>query len=100
MNIMDREKQIINFLGKNLSSFERIKIPGDASFRHYERIKAKVNNAEMNYILMDSPTETEDVKPFIKIAELLLENNFSAPIKCILKLTHALYLCKPTQPCI
>ncbi len=74
---MDRNSAIEGFLKQaNIGSFERIKIPGDASFRHYERIITE----KENYILMDAPPEKEDVKPFIKIDEILINLGFSAPL--------------------
>ena len=73
---MTRDTQIDQFLKTaGLNDFERIKIPGDASFRHYEKIIA----GKDSYILMDSPPDKEDVKPFIKIDEILLDLELSAP---------------------
>lgn len=71
-----RDSSINSFLSQSgLRNFERIKIPGDASFRHYERIKTK----DKQYILMDSPPDKEDVKPFIKIDKILLDLELTAP---------------------
>jgi len=53
----------------------RTKIPGDASFRRYERI---TRGKEMA-ILMDAPPEREDVKPYITVAEYLVSLGLSAP---------------------
>jgi aminoglycoside/choline kinase family phosphotransferase len=73
---MERNDQINLFLETaGLVNFKRTKIPGDASFRHYERIQ----NDDEHYILMDAPPKTEDVKPFINIAEMLLGLGLSAP---------------------
>lgn len=73
---MERDKQIHSFLeSAGLINFSRDKIPGDASFRRYERIKS----VDEHYILMDAPPETEDVKPFVYIAETLIKHGFSAP---------------------
>jgi len=55
---------------------KRDSITADASFRHYYRL-IKENGAKA--ILMDAPTETEDVKPFIAVASHLLKLGFSTP---------------------
>lgn len=71
-----RDVEIEEFLkDSNLKEFNRDKIPGDASFRRYERISSEGKN----YILMDAPPEKEDIKPFIKVAEILLSLGFNAP---------------------
>ena len=51
-------------------------LAGDASFRQYIRLTQ--NNGE-RAMLMDAPPPQEDVRPFIQIAELLLELGLSAP---------------------
>ena len=64
------------FLAENgLSNFAVTKIAGDASFRSYYRVKT----AKKSYILMYAPTNHEDTAPFIKINEILIANNLSAP---------------------
>lgn len=71
-----REILIRQFLEKSrLGSAERIVLPGDASFRHYERIK----NGSESFILMNAPPPREDVRPFVKAAFFLEKNEFSAP---------------------
>ncbi|MBR0551711.1 aminoglycoside phosphotransferase family protein [Stakelama marina] len=50
-------------------------LAGDASFRRYFRIAAPGRSA----ILMDAPPPHEDPKPFIDIAEWLVEHGFAAP---------------------
>jgi aminoglycoside/choline kinase family phosphotransferase len=73
---MERNDQINQFLETaGLVNFKRAKIPGDASFRHYERIQ----NEDEHYILMDAPPQTEDITPFINIAEILVQLGLSAP---------------------
>lgn len=47
----------------------------DASFRRYFR--AKVGG--QNYIVMDAPPSHEDVRPFVKISNLLLDAGVQAP---------------------
>jgi aminoglycoside/choline kinase family phosphotransferase len=64
------------FLKKNkIENYQIKKVAGDASFRSYYRIFY----GEKTYILMFAPPKFEDVKPFVKIAEFLFSNNFSAP---------------------
>ena len=55
--------------------FEIFPLPGDASFRTYERIIA----GEQRFILMNSPPEHYSLTPFINIAEFLRKESFSAP---------------------
>ena len=50
-------------------------LAGDASFRRYFRIHDRGRTA----VLMDAPPAHEDVRPFVNIANLLLEHGFSAP---------------------
>ncbi len=64
------------FLTENgLENCQIKKIAGDASFRSYYRIFSQENN----FILMFAPPLHEDVKPFIKVDEILVENGFRAP---------------------
>jgi N-acetylmuramate 1-kinase len=51
-------------------------VAGDASFRRYFRVTS--NNGK-KAILMDAPPPHEDPKPFIDIAEYLLDAGFRAP---------------------
>ncbi|MET3116061.1 aminoglycoside/choline kinase family phosphotransferase [Undibacterium sp. GrIS 1.8] len=48
----------------------------DASFRRYFRIDGEDGKT---YIVMDAPQPAEDVRPFIKIAELFTKINLSVP---------------------
>ncbi|MCU6432478.1 phosphotransferase [Undibacterium sp. Jales W-56] len=48
----------------------------DASFRRYFRIDGQNGKT---YIVMDAPQPAEDVRPFIRIAELLAKINLSVP---------------------
>jgi aminoglycoside/choline kinase family phosphotransferase len=50
-------------------------LPGDASFRRYFRLTRPGASA----MLMDAPPPQEDVRPFQRIARLLLELDLSAP---------------------
>jgi len=73
---MDRHSLLLQFLKQNnLQNYHLKKIAGDASFRHYFR----ASGDKKSFIIMDAPPENEDVQPFCKIAEFLLEHNFSAP---------------------
>ncbi len=76
LKIDQREDKIKSFLDQNnLAKAKRNKLSGDASFRNYERI----NDGKNNFILMNAPPPKEDIKPFIKVDEWLVENGFSAP---------------------
>ncbi|HXG81117.1 MAG TPA: phosphotransferase [Sphingomicrobium sp.] len=50
-------------------------LAGDASFRRYFRIRA----GERRAVLMDAPPPHEDPRPFVRIAEWLLEIGLAAP---------------------
>ncbi len=50
-------------------------VAGDASFRRYFRIVEGARRA----ILMDAPPPHEDPRPFIAVAEWLIERDFAAP---------------------
>lgn len=50
-------------------------LAGDASFRRYFRVHRGVETA----VLMDAPPEHEDVGPFLKVANHLLEGGFASP---------------------
>lgn len=63
----------------NFTKCEIKKIAGDASFRSYYRIFCQQNNINKNYVLMFAPHEYEDIRPFVKIDKILLENGFSSP---------------------
>ncbi len=73
---MSRESLIANFLNQNrITNYQIQKIAGDASFRHYFRVRSD----DKNFIIMDAPPDKEDVRPFCKIDDFLLAQNFSAP---------------------
>jgi aminoglycoside/choline kinase family phosphotransferase len=50
-------------------------LAGDASFRRYFRVHDRGRRA----VLMDAPPEHEDVRPFVRVADLLVGAGFSAP---------------------
>jgi aminoglycoside/choline kinase family phosphotransferase len=51
----------------------------DASFRRYFRVQAN-NQKNSSYIVMDAPPDKEDSKPFIHVANLLLQAQIDVPI--------------------
>lgn len=88
------EKKLKDFLlGQGVVEFSYKKIAGDCSFRSYYRVVATNHDSNKispklanqlkksggNLILMFAPPKFEDIKPFIKIGNLLLENDLSAP---------------------
>ncbi len=54
---------------------DRDALAGDASFRHYVRLRRGGDTA----MLMDAPPPKEDVRPFLRVARLLHRLGFSAP---------------------
>lgn len=73
---MSRKKQIVEFLSNVGWGGATIQpLAGDASFRRYDRIKLGDRKA----VLMDAPPEFEDVRPFVAVAEHLLELGLSSP---------------------
>jgi N-acetylmuramate 1-kinase len=74
---MEREQIIQNFLNQSgYSNYKRTKLPADASFRKYERLSDAGANS---LILMDAPPPQEDVRPFLKVGNLLQRMNLSSP---------------------
>ncbi len=72
INLVSAQK----FLAENgLMNCQIKKIAGDASFRSYYRIFYQ----DKTFILMFAPPSQEDVAPFIKIDEILVNNGFHAP---------------------
>lgn len=67
---------------------EIVPVAGDASFRRYFRAIKQDDEA----ILMDAPPPHEDPKPFIKIANYLRDQGFSAPEILAEDLNHGLVL--------
>lgn len=76
MSNMTRSEQIVYFLesvgwaGATITA-----LAGDASFRRYDRIRLEDKKA----VLMDAPTEFEDTRPFVAIAEHLAHIGLHAP---------------------
>jgi aminoglycoside/choline kinase family phosphotransferase len=77
-NHMNRTEKMNSFVGmSDWADSTQAFVAGDASNRKYLRL-TKPNNATA--ILMDAPPEKgEDVRPFVRIAEYLLDNGLSAP---------------------
>ncbi len=50
-------------------------LAGDASFRHYFRVRGEQGDA----VLMDAPPDKEDSHSFVTMAQWLLQQGFSAP---------------------
>lgn len=50
-------------------------LAGDASFRRYFRVAGRNGTA----VLMDSPPDLEDPRPFLEVADFLCRQGFSAP---------------------
>lgn len=72
INLVSAQK----FLSENnLTNCQIKKVAGDASFRSYYRVFFQ----EKTFILMFAPPSHEDVAPFIKIDEILVNNDFRAP---------------------
>ena len=72
----DREKLKDDFLAEaGWHGAQRTLLAGDASFRKYDRVHHKGTQA----VLMDAPPPVEDVRPFLRIADWLVEAGFSAP---------------------
>lgn len=63
-------------------------LAGDASFRRYFRVMEGTRHA----VLMDAPPPHEDPRPFIGIAQWLVERGFRAPAIHAVDLDHGLVL--------
>src|SRR5215470_10381485 len=71
-----REARIAAFLAEHgWGDAERVPLAGDASFRRYDRLSRPGETA----VLMDAPPPMEDVRPFVRIADLLRSAGLSAP---------------------
>lgn len=71
-----RENEIREFLQRcGWGDARRRPIPGDASFRRYERLEGPRGRA----VLMDASPDVEDVRPFVRIARHLIAVGLSAP---------------------
>jgi hypothetical protein len=69
-------EKYFEFLGRNNLQSAQIKpLQGDASHRRYERII----DADKSYMLMIAPPSKEDVKPFIRVDQILRECGLNAP---------------------
>lgn len=72
----ERETLIQAFLARaGWGAAERGRLAGDASFRHYDRLRLGDRRA----VLMDAPPPKEDVRPFMRMAMHLQRLGLSAP---------------------
>ncbi|WP_419798091.1 MAG: aminoglycoside phosphotransferase family protein [Terasakiella sp.] len=72
----DRQELRQRFLTENgWSGVDCPLLAGDASFRKYYRLSRDGEQV----VLMDAPPPQENVRPFVKIANFLVEHGFSAP---------------------
>jgi aminoglycoside/choline kinase family phosphotransferase len=72
----DREGAIRAFLERcGWKAARRERLAGDASFRHYERVRMRGRSA----VLMDAPPGREDVRPYVQVDEILRRLGYSAP---------------------
>lgn len=72
----DRSQSITAFLESiGWEKATRDFLAGDASFRRYERVRHEDNIR----VLMDAPPPWEDVRPFVRITQILRELSLSAP---------------------
>lgn len=74
---VDRSRQLKQFVDEYFAGkvYSITPIVGDAGLRDYLRVETK----DSSYILMDCPPSYASVEPFIKIANFLDKNSFSAP---------------------
>jgi aminoglycoside/choline kinase family phosphotransferase len=71
-----RAAALQNFLATaGWSGAERRLLAGDASFRRYDRL----TQAGRTAVLMDAPPPHEDVRPFLRVRNLLEDRGLSAP---------------------
>ncbi len=75
MILLDENRAKDFLIKNNIQNYEIKKIAGDASFRSYYRIFSGTEK----FILMFAPPTHEDIRPFEKVADFLVEHNFSAP---------------------
>lgn len=75
-SMAERKTVIDRFLADHgWDTAKRRPLAGDASFRRYDRLSRGSEHA----VLMDAPPPQEDVRPFVRIAELLTGFGYSAP---------------------
>jgi aminoglycoside/choline kinase family phosphotransferase len=73
---MSREALTRSFLERaGWGEAQRGKLAGDASFRHYDRLRRGDESA----VLMDAPPPQEDVRPFLAVDRVLRGLGLSAP---------------------
>lgn len=76
-NILDRKQQLETWLKTLLGeqAFSLTVASADASFRRYFR----VHLADKTLIAMDAPPPQEDCRPFVKVAQMLVDAGLNAP---------------------
>jgi aminoglycoside/choline kinase family phosphotransferase len=85
----DRDALIAAFLKRaGWEAAERGRLAGDASFRHYDRLR----DGERRAVLMDAPPPKEDVRPFVRIAMHLERLGYSSPRLLAVDLDNGLLL--------
>lgn len=74
--LTDRSSALEAFLAQaGWGAADRNVLADDASFRRYDRVVLNGHHA----VLMDAPPDKEDVRPFVKVAQLLEGLGLSAP---------------------
>ncbi|MCK0163381.1 phosphotransferase [Marinobacter sp. S6332] len=80
---MDNRLQMLTTWVSQFPGFENaeaIPVSGDASFRSYFRVrKMDTNGSEESFIVMDSPPELEDCRPFVHIGRHWLASGIMVP---------------------
>ncbi len=92
---VNRAAQLAHFISQHAASYgldiDTLAIASaDASFRQYFRVQG--SNA--SYIVMDAPTEHEDCKPFIHVAQLFGDAGLNVPTVLAQDLEHGFLLLK------
>jgi aminoglycoside/choline kinase family phosphotransferase len=73
---MSREALTRDFLERaGWADAQRGRLAGDASFRHYDRLR----RGDRSAVLMDAPPPKEDVRPFVAVDRILRGLGLSAP---------------------
>lgn len=73
---LDRKQQLEGWLQSNLNqAFTLTTASVDASFRRYFRVHLE----DKTLIAMDAPPQQEDCRPFVKVAQMLVEAGLNAP---------------------
>lgn len=80
---MDKRLQMLTTWVSQFSGFENAEarpVSGDASFRRYFRVyRTDANGSETPFIVMDSPLDLEDCRPFVQIGRHWLKAGITVP---------------------